>query len=130
MITAGPDLLLFCGAFFGYAEDIKRHLESRGRRVALFDDRPATDSVTKSLIRLAPYLISHQTEQYFDRIITEMRGYPICDILVVKAEGFSPGTVHRLRSAFPPPALRSIFGIVSAICRPIAGKKPRCSTEF
>ena len=100
-MNAEPDLLLFCGNFFGYAEDIKRHLELRGRRVALFDDRPATDSLTKALIRLAPSLIRSRTESYFDRVIEAMKGEPIRDILVVKAEGFSPGTVRRLRAAFP-----------------------------
>ncbi len=95
------DLLLFCGGFFGYSKDIKRSLEARGRRVALFDDRPAADSLTKALIRLAPNLIRRRTEQYFDRIIETVRGQPIRDVLVVKAEGFSPDTVRRLRKAFP-----------------------------
>jgi len=100
-MNLSSDLLLFCGGFFGYAKDIRRHLEQRGRKVALFDDRPASDSVTKALIRLAPGLIRGQTERYFDRIIDEMSGQPIRDVLVVKAEGFSPDTVRRLRNAFP-----------------------------
>lgn len=100
-MSVEPDLLLFCGNFFGYAGDIKRHLESRGRRVALFDDRPATDSLTKAVIRLAPNLIRKQTEQYFDRIIEQVRHFAIRDVLVVKAEGFSPDTVRRLRAALP-----------------------------
>lgn len=101
VMIAEPDLLLFCGNFFGYAGDIKRHLETRGRRVALFDDRPATDSLTKAIIRVAPSLIRKRTEQYFDQIIEQVRHSAIRDILVVKAEGFSPDTVRRLRAAFP-----------------------------
>jgi len=101
MTTAETDLLLFCGGFFGYAKDVKRHLEARGRRVSLFDDRPATDSLTKSVLRVAPMLIRAATERYFDRIIEQMRGQPIRDVLVIKAEGFSPDTVRRLRAAFP-----------------------------
>ena len=100
-INERPDLLLFCGGFFGYAAEIKRHLEARGRCVALFDDRPASDSVTKALIRIAPGAIRSRTEQYFDRIIAQMSGEPIRDVLVIKAEGFSPDTVTRLRAAFP-----------------------------
>ena len=100
-MIAEADLLLFCGSFFGYASDIKRHLEARGRHVALFDDRPATDSLTKAVIRIAPDLIRKRTEQYFDQIIEQTRHFPIRDVLVIKAEGFSPDTVRRLRAAFP-----------------------------
>ena len=100
-MNSSVDLLLFCGGFFGYSKDIKRSLETRGRRVALFDDRPAADSFTKVLIRLTPNLIRRRTEQYFDSIIETLRGQPIRDVLVVKAEGFSPDTVRRLRRAFP-----------------------------
>ena len=96
-----PDLLLFCGGFFGYASEIRHALVARGRRVALFDDRPATDSLSKATLRLAPSLVRAQTERYFDGIIARMRGKPIRDVLVVKAEGFSPDTVRRLRTAFP-----------------------------
>jgi hypothetical protein len=95
------DTILFCGGFFGYASEIKRLLEARGRRVALFDDRPATDSVSKAVIRLAPALMRGKAERYFDLIIEKMRGQPIKDVLMVKAECLSPGTVRRMRAAFP-----------------------------
>lgn len=96
-----PDLLLFCGGFFGYAGEIKRLLELRGRRVALFDDRPATDSLTKATIRLAPALVAAKADAYFDGIIAQLRDQPVRDVLVIKGESLSPIAIRRLRAAFP-----------------------------
>ena len=95
------DTLLLCGSFFGYAQAIRQRLEARGRIVALFDDRPATDSLTKAMIRLAPGLVKRKADAYFDGIIARVQGSPIRNVLVVKGESLSPDVVRRLRAAFP-----------------------------
>jgi hypothetical protein len=95
------DLLLIGGGFFGYAAEIARALTLRGRAVEWFEDRPALDTATKALLRVAPRLIAPRAEAYFDRIIAKMRDKPIRDVLVIKGEALSPSSVDRLRRALP-----------------------------
>jgi hypothetical protein len=98
---AETDLLLIGGGFFGYAKEISRALALRGRTVEWFEDRPALDTVTKSLLRVAPSLVAAKSKAYFERIIENMRHKPIRDVLVIKGEALSPQSIERLRLAMP-----------------------------
>jgi hypothetical protein len=104
-----PDLLLIGGGFFGYADEIARALRLRGRNVVRFEDRPALDTMTKSLLRVAPSLVAAKSEAYFEGIIAKMRDQPIRDILVIKGEALSPKSIERLRSAMPQARLTLYF---------------------
>lgn len=95
------DFLLIGGGFFGYAKEITRALESRGRTVAWFEDRPALDTFTKATIRLAPALIAAKAERYVDSLIAKMHEQPVRDVLVIKGEALSPASIRRLRAALP-----------------------------
>jgi hypothetical protein len=103
------DLLLIGGGFFGYAEGIARALTLRGRNVARFEDRPALDTMTKSLLRVAPSLVAAKSEAYFKDIIAKMRGQPIRDILVIKGEALTLISIERLRAAMPHARLTLYF---------------------
>jgi len=98
---AHADLLLIGGGFFGYAKEISRALALRGHTVEWFEDRPALDTVTKSLLRIAPTLVAAKSEAYFERIIEKVRHNPIRDVLVIKGEALSPKSIERLRVAMP-----------------------------
>jgi hypothetical protein len=98
---AQADLLLIGGGFFGYAKEISRALSLRGRTVEWFEDRPALDTVTKSLLRIAPSLVAAKSDAYFERIIAKMRHKPIRDVLVIKGEALSPKLIEQLRVAMP-----------------------------
>jgi len=100
-VTEPPDLLFICASFFGYAGEIRAQLERRGRRVALYEDRPSIDSVTKALTRAAPALVRRRAEAYFASILDEARAWPIRDVLVIKGEALSPAAVRNMRAAFP-----------------------------
>ena len=100
-IEAEGDLLLIGGGFFGYAREIIAALERRGRRVVWYEDRPSLDTLTKSLIRLAPAAVKHKSDAYFARIVSEVRDLPIKDVLVIKGEAFSCDAIGMMRSALP-----------------------------
>ncbi len=100
-MTDAVDTLFICANFFGYAGEIRRRLESRGRVVAHFEDRPSTDNLTKALIRISPSTLRARADAYFDNIVAQMRGHPIEDVLVIKGEALSPAAVLRMRAAFP-----------------------------
>jgi hypothetical protein len=95
------DTLLIAASFFGYAGEIKATLERRGRKVIWVEDRPATDTKTKLLLRLHPALIAHQAKVYFDRIIEQVRNQPITEVLIIKGEAVSVEALARLRRACP-----------------------------
>jgi hypothetical protein len=95
------DTLLICARFFGYAEKIKSALEKRGRHVAVFNDTPATGSLTKALVRVTPQLMRSRADAYFADIAERLKDQPVRDILVVKGEALSPAAIAHLRETFP-----------------------------
>jgi hypothetical protein len=95
------DTLLIAASFFGYAGEIKAALEARGRRVLWVEDRPATDTRTRVLVRIHPKLVAKKTETYFDRIIEQASQHPITEVLVIKGEAASVEVLRRLRKACP-----------------------------
>ena len=95
------DTLLIGGGFFGYAKEICAALRGRGRQAIWFEDRPSTDTLTKTAVRLAPRLTKKRSDRYFDRIISENRGNPIQDVLVIKGEALSISSIISLRAAWP-----------------------------
>jgi hypothetical protein len=95
------DTLFISPVFFGYAQEIKKALEARGRCVAYFENRPAQDSLTKAIIRIAPLLVAQKSARYFQSIIAQLSGHPIKHVFVIKGEALSPASVRRMRQAFP-----------------------------
>lgn len=95
------DILLISSSFFGYAKEIKRALEEKGRTVHWFEDRPATDNLTKAMIRVTPSLITRRAEAHFTEVIRQVTCRPITDVLVIKGETLSPDMIQRMRAALP-----------------------------
>jgi hypothetical protein len=95
------DFLLISTKFFGYSQEIKASLESRGRSVLWFDDRPGADTATKILVRLAPAIIKRKTEAYFDGVIAQACEHDIRDVLVIKGEALQPAMIQKMRKALP-----------------------------
>lgn len=100
-MTKTIDTLFICADFFDYAREIRQQLEKRGRRVAVFEDRPSTDGLTKALIRVTPALTRAKADAYFDAIVAQVQNQPIKDVLVIKGEALSPAAIRRMRAAFP-----------------------------
>lgn len=103
------DTLLISTNFFGYPQEIVKALAARGRQAVWHDDRPASDTLTKALVRLSPRLIQDKSDQYFDRIFTEVSRHDIRDILVLKGEALSVKMIRKMRSVFPKAKLTLYF---------------------
>lgn len=95
------DTLLIAASFFGYSKEIVKRLEARGRQVLWFEDRPATDTMTKALLRIAPSVIAARTTAHFEHVIAQARQHPIRDVLVIKGEALSPQMIQQMRAALP-----------------------------
>jgi len=95
------DILFISASFFGYAHEITKRLESNGRSVLWFEDRPSIDAKTKALLRLAPSLIRNKCDSYFNNIISEARQFDIRDVLVIKGEALNPEMIRKMRQALP-----------------------------
>ncbi|MGC3964389.1 MAG: hypothetical protein QM803_14025 [Rhodocyclaceae bacterium] len=95
------DTLFISAGFFGYYKEIISKLESQGRSVLWFEDRPATDGLTKAALRVAPSLLRNRCCAYFDAIIQQARQHDIRDVLVIKGEGLLPETIAKMRRALP-----------------------------
>lgn len=103
------DTLLISTNFFGYPQEIVKALAARGRSALWHDDRPATDTLTKALVRLSPKAIQHKSDQYFERIFADASRHDIRDILVIKGEALSLKMIARMRQIFPNARLTLYF---------------------
>jgi hypothetical protein len=103
------DTLLISTNFFGYPQEIVKALAERGRSAIWHDDRPATDTLTKALIRLSPTLIQQKSDEYFSRIFADAAHHDIRDILVIKGEALSVKMICKMRETFPKARLTLYF---------------------
>lgn len=94
-------VLLIAPDFFGYAKEIQACLTRRSVPSIWFDDRPATDTLTKALIRISPRLQSSKAERYFDDVIRQAQQHPITEVLVIKGQALSCAAIQRMKAAFP-----------------------------
>ena len=93
--------LLIAPNFFGYSQEIQARLEQRGIPTLRFSDVPASDTMTKALVRISPRLQKGKTDRYFDDIIEQVRHHSITQVLVIKGESLSCEILSRLRAALP-----------------------------
>lgn len=93
--------LIIAPDFFGYSKEIKFALQRRGVNAMVFDDRPATDTMTKAVIRISPRILKDKADAYFDKVIEEALPHPITEVLVIKGQALSCDAIRRLRAAFP-----------------------------
>lgn len=94
-------VLLVAPDFFGYAREMISALQRGGVDGVWYDDRPASTTLSKALIRISPVLQKNRSERYFDRVIDEARRQQITDVLVIKGQAMSAGAIARLRAALP-----------------------------
>lgn len=95
------DTLLISANFFGYSKEIKACLERNGRSVWWAEDRPATDNLSKALLRTAPFLLRARAERYFFEIAKQASQHKIRDVLVIKGEAMSQRSIRHMREAMP-----------------------------
>lgn len=103
------DTLLISTNFFGYPQEIVKALAARGRQAVWHDDRPASDTLTKALIRVSPDLMKRKSDQYFERIFADVARHDIRDILVLKGEALSVDMIRKMRTVFPKARLTLYF---------------------
>ena len=101
MSSENCSCLIVAPDFFGYSNEIKIALQKRGVNSLVFDDRPATDTLTKMLIRLSPRILKKKADLYFDNIIEIAKKHPITEIFVIKGQALSVDAIRRFRQAFP-----------------------------
>lgn len=95
------DTLLISPDFFGYPQEIVKALAARGRTAIWCNDRPASDTLTKALVRLSPKLIEQKSAKHFERIFREAAKHDIRDVVVIKGEALSINMIRRMRQLLP-----------------------------
>lgn len=94
-------VLLVAPDFFGYAKEIIDALQRGGIEGVWYNDRPASSTMSKALIRISPLLQKNKSERYFDRVIEDAKRLEITDVLVIKGQAMSAEAIGRLRAALP-----------------------------
>jgi hypothetical protein len=90
-------ILFIAPKFFGYEKEIKNKMIEMGAEVDYFDERPANDFVTKSLIRLNRNLIKKKNDEYYTHIIENTKIKEYDSILIVRGEAISKAKLKELK---------------------------------
>ena len=100
-ILAGKNILFISSRFFNYEQEIHRKLESVGANVDYFDERPANDFITKSLIRVNKKLLKRKVNNYYKKIIQETQNNNYDIVLIIKGESISNEHLQALKILHP-----------------------------
>ena len=95
------DTLLISPDFFGYPQAITKALEARGRKTMWINDRPGSDILTKTLVRISPHLLRQKSDAYFQREVARASDDDVRDVVVIKGEALSLGMIVRMRKMLP-----------------------------
>lgn len=96
------DFAVIGPSFFGYADQIRKHLELRdGSKGIFFENRPGADLVTKGLLRVNHKILKVKSDEYFSHITDKLREHPIKDVLVIRGEALSVDALKKMRKALP-----------------------------
>lgn len=80
------NILFFLIKNFGSYNLIVDKLQSYGANVTHYDERPANNNLTKGLLRIAPNLIQKKIEDYYKRILEEIKDTKFDYLLVIRGE--------------------------------------------
>jgi hypothetical protein len=101
MDLSNKKILFFAPSFFGYDNEIKKELEKRGAQVILYNERPSTNFLIKTIIRLNKKFIYFYTLRYFNKII-KTNAYTAFDyVFIIKGEVFTREIVSNFKENYP-----------------------------
>ena len=99
--NANKSVLMLCAEFFDYSKIISKELSRQGYQVDLYDERPGTGFLDKTMIRLNAPWYHPVITRYYRRIIEKNRAKAYDYVFVIKGEAVTPEAVRLLRQAYP-----------------------------
>ena len=95
------NLLLIMPNFFDYPKQIKLELEKIGYNVDFFDDRPSTNSLVKSIIKINKNYINGYINKYFHWIMNTISDTKYDVVLLISGQSlsFSETMIKELRAS-------------------------------
>jgi hypothetical protein len=82
----GSRILVISVKTFNYEQFIVQKLEELGAHVTFFDERPRNTVLVKGLIRIKKDLYSRQIENYYNKILNEVKDFEFDYLFVIKGE--------------------------------------------
>ena len=83
------NVLLICPNFFDYPNVICEELRNMGHNVDWYDDRPSTNSIVKSIIRIKKDLINKYIKRYFEFLMSEIKEKKYDKVLLISGQSLS-----------------------------------------
>lgn len=96
-------ILLVTPNFFDYPQILCEGLRALGHEVDWFDDRPSTNSLIKSIIRIKKDLINIWIAKYFEKIVKKVKKYKYDKFILVSGQSlsFTENMIAELRALLP-----------------------------
>ena len=99
MSMQGQRILFIGPRTFGYENEIQAEIRRSGGKVVWYDDRPASISLVKALIRTYPALLAPLSDAYFDGILNREEGNQYDVVFIIKGEALSLQRLQRFRNS-------------------------------
>ncbi len=97
----GKRVLFFYLSTFGYELEIQKAMEREGAYVDSYNERPTNNVFARVLIRLNRNLIHKYIDNYYNRILEQVKDKKYDFIFFIKGESISKCIIKKLRLAHP-----------------------------
>lgn len=94
------NILLIAPSNYNYPLTIKNEIEMMGGDVHFYDERNNPTTVEKIILRLAPNLIGHKIDNYYNRIIEAEANFHPDYVLFISPESVTPQIIKRMKHVF------------------------------
>lgn len=92
--------ILYIGvSTFNYEKEIKRGLEKLGAKVDYYDERPANNFLTKTLLRLKLHkLVQNKIKSHYNKIIDEIKNKSYDFVFIIKLETIDSKILNMIKT--------------------------------
>lgn len=97
----GKKVLLLTVSFFSYEKIIAQRLEELGAEVDFYDERPSNSILAKGLIRIKKSFYKVQINNYYKRILEEIKNKRYDYFLLIKGEVIPPSFIEKVKKINP-----------------------------
>lgn len=100
MYLYGKKILLFIPKFLGYDKIIISELLRKGALVQAYDERPSSNSLIKTFLRINPKIIEPLSRKYFLDIFNKESKTDFDYIFIIKGEAISTKVIKKMKIFF------------------------------
>ncbi|RST27503.1 glycosyltransferase family protein [Chryseobacterium lacus] len=98
---SGKNILFFSVQTFKLEQEVKHAMEKNGAEVWYYDERPSNNNFTKGIIRLKRKLYQKRIDEYYNRILDDIKGQSFDFLFVNRGEVITADFLIKFSKMYP-----------------------------